>query len=134
MRFWLLLVPLLASALEFKVATYNVENLFDAIQQGGEYEEYLPHNKHGWNQAMLNIKLSNIARVIRDMDADIIALEEVENQEVLEQLNRTLGTKKYPYLFFPKKKERVSVETALLSRFPIVTTHSYFLPDQPRVS
>ncbi len=132
MRFFLLLLPLFLNALEFKVATYNVENLFDASRTGNEYEEYIPNNKHGWNDAMLRLKIANLARVIKDLDADIIALEEVENRAVLEQLNQALGDKAYPYFFYPKKKERVSIETALLSRFPIEKTQTYWLPDQAR--
>lgn len=59
-------------------------------------------------------------RVIKDLDADIIALEEIENENVLKKLNFALSEKAYPYLFFPQKKERSSIESALLSRFPIV--------------
>lgn len=131
-RWGFLFIPLLLSALEFKVATYNVENLFDTKSDGGEYEEYQPHNKHGWNEAMLQIKIANIARVITDIDADVIALEEVENKAVLQRLNAALGSKAYPYLFYPNKKERVNIETALLSRFPIETTSTLAIKDQPR--
>ena len=132
MRFLWLFLPLLLGAFEFKVATYNIENLFDARKEGNEYKEYTPHTKHGWNEAMVQKKIDNIARVIKDMDADVIALIEVENKEVLEALNKALGSKQYPYLFYPRKKSRVSIETALLSRFPIVKTDSLFLKDQPR--
>jgi endonuclease/exonuclease/phosphatase family metal-dependent hydrolase len=133
MRFlWLLLLPLWVNALEFKVANYNVENLFDARWQGGEYEEYVPGNKHGWNEDMLRLKINHLSRVIGDIDADIIALEEVENEAVLERLNKALGDKAYPYVFYPKKKERVTIETALLSRFPIEKTQTFWLPDQAR--
>ncbi|WP_263833153.1 endonuclease/exonuclease/phosphatase family protein [Sulfurospirillum oryzae] len=131
-RFCLLFLPLLLCALEFKVATYNVENLFDAKSDGNEYEEYIPNNKHGWSDAMLQIKITNIARVIADVNADIIALEEVENRAVLEKLNAALGSKAYPYTFYPNKKERVNIETALLSRFPIEKTSSLFMKDQAR--
>lgn len=131
-RFIVLFVPLLLSALEFKAANYNVENLFDASIQGHEYEEYTPHNKHGWGEEMLRIKIDHLSRVIRDIDADIIALEEVENEAVLKRLNHTLGDKAYPYVFYPKKKERVNIETALLSRFPIEKTQTFWLPDQAR--
>lgn len=128
----LLFVPALLFSLEFKVATYNIENLFDAQKNGNEYQEYTPDNKHGWNEAMLEIKITNLARVIGDIDADVIALQEVENKDVLEKLNRALGKKSYPYLYYPNKKPRISIETALLSRFPIEKTHSIVMKDQPR--
>jgi endonuclease/exonuclease/phosphatase family metal-dependent hydrolase len=128
----LLFVPFFLCALEFKVATYNVENLFDAQREGGEYEEYIPNNKHGWNEAMLQIKIAHIARVISDIDADIIVLAEIENKAVLQRLNAALGSKAYPYLFYPNKKERVNIETALLSRFPIEKTSTITMRDQAR--
>ncbi len=81
---------------------------------------------------MLQIKIAHIARVISDMDADIIALAEVENKVVLEKLNAALGAKAYPYLFYPNKKERVNIETALLSRFPIEKTATIAIKDQAR--
>ena len=126
------LTPFVAFCFEFKVATYNVENLFDAHFDGSEYEEYIPNTKHQWNETKLHQKISNLARVILDMDADIIALEEVENEKVLLLLNKELGAKAYPYHFFPLKKERVSVESALLSRFPITQTNSMLIKNQPR--
>jgi endonuclease/exonuclease/phosphatase family metal-dependent hydrolase len=132
MRWIILFIPLLLSALEFKVATYNVENLFDAQKEGGEYEEYIPNNKHGWNEAMLQIKVKNLARVIADIDADIIVLAEVENRAVLEKLNTALGAKAYPYIFYPTKKVHVNIETALLSRFPIEKSTTITLPNQAR--
>lgn len=131
-RWGLLFLPLFLSALEFKVATYNVENLFDSKKDGGEYAEYTPENKHGWNEAMVRIKVANLARVIGDINADIIVLEEVENRAILHRLNDALGAKAYAHLFYPNKKERVGIETALLSRFPIEKTATIALKDQAR--
>lgn len=122
----------MAFGLEFKVATYNVENLFDAHFDGGEYEEYIVGAKHQWSEEKLRQKITNLARVIRDMDADIIALEEVENEKILLRLNEALGTKAYAYHFFPLKKERSSVESALLSRFPITQTNTMLIKNQAR--
>lgn len=133
MRFlWLLLTPFLVWALDFKVATYNVENLFDLTHNGHEYEEYIPNNKHQWNEQNFQKKIVNIARVIKDLDADILALEEIENENILKKLNLALGDKAYPYLFFPSKKERSSIESALLSRFPITSKESVMIKDQAR--
>ncbi len=132
MRFIVFLLPLMAYALEFKVATYNVENLFDAKKEGNEYQEYMPGSKHGWDEAMVEKKIANLARVVKDMDADIIALAEIENKEVLEKLNHALGARAYPHLFYPVKKPHVSIETALLSRFPIEKSTSIVMKDQPR--
>ena len=133
MRFvCLVFIPFFVWALDFKVATYNVENLFDLTRDGHEYEEYIPNNKHQWNEQNFQKKIINIAKVIKDLDADIIALEEIENENVLKKLNLALGEKAYPYLFYPLKKERSSVESALLSRFPITSKESLMIKDHAR--
>lgn len=129
---FLLVLPVFLFSFEFKVASYNVENLFDAIKQGNEYNEYTPNNRHGWNDSMVEKKIANLSRVIADMDADIIALVEIENKEVLEKLNNALKDKKYPFVFYPEKKTRSSIETGLLSRYPIEKTESIVMLDQPR--
>ncbi|KIM04194.1 MAG: hypothetical protein KN64_08880 [Sulfurovum sp. AS07-7] len=50
MRIFLSLVFLssLLFSNEFSIASYNVENLFDAKYQGSEYDDYIP-GKHNWN-------------------------------------------------------------------------------------
>ncbi len=116
-----LLFPFLLFGFEFKVANYNVENLFDLKRDGGEYKEYIPNTpRFGWNREVYNIKLNNIARVIKDLNADIIALEEVENRSVLNDLRKVLKLKgvNYPYFAIADSKN-TTVKTALLSKFPI---------------
>jgi len=119
----LFLSPIILFALEFKVATYNVENLFDAKKSGHEYREYIPNTKYGWNKKMLSIKIKNISKVIKGLDADVLALHEIENKEVLKKLNQALGNKKYPYIYIPHKTSNIN--SALLSRFPIIKYKEY---------
>ncbi|MCK4440689.1 MAG: hypothetical protein KAU90_01695, partial [Sulfurovaceae bacterium] len=54
-------------ATEIKVASYNVENLFNISYDGTEYKEYIP-NTHNWTKSILNKKLTNISEVICDID------------------------------------------------------------------
>jgi len=126
MRFLtLFFIPFFIFATEFKVATYNVENLFDIKKSGNEYKEYIPNSKSGWNEKMLSIKIKNIARVIRDIDADLISLQEVESKEVLKRLNLSLGKQKYPYMYSSFKIKGLDV--VLLSRYPIKEHSSHSL-------
>ncbi len=111
------------SALEFKVASYNVENLFDVEQSGQEYKEYIPNTQNGWNEKMLSIKIKNISKVIKELDADVLALHEVENKEVLKRLNLALGSRKYPYMYTSLKRKKI--DSVLLSRYPIKMHSSY---------
>lgn len=130
MRFFLLFCLVLSLyARDFKVATYNVENLFDLQNNGHEYPEYIP-NKHNWNATTFEKKIANIARVIKDLNADVIGLEEVENQNVLNLLNNALGEEKYPYVFI--SKDASNVQTALLSRLKILSFQSLHVKDFPR--
>jgi len=110
-------------AKQFSVSSYNVENLFDAQKSGYEFEQYIPYGKSGWSKKMYAIKIKNIARVIKDIDADIISLQEVENRGVLKRLNLALGKKKYPYMYSSFKSAKFDV--VLLSRYPIKEHSSY---------
>ncbi len=117
------LIPLLLVAKQFSVATYNVENLFDLKISGYEYKEYIPNSKSGWTKKMLAIKIKNLAQVIKDINADVISLQEIESKEVLKRLNLALGEKKYPYMYSSFKTKGTDV--VLLSRYPIKEHSSY---------
>lgn len=115
----LFFLPFLLIAKPFKVATYNVENLFDAHYQGSEYKEYIP-GKHNWNKRMVEIKLNHTAEVICDLDADIIGLQEIENANIFEQLIKRLKTVGCTYKYSAiTHKKGAPIQVALLSRFPI---------------
>jgi endonuclease/exonuclease/phosphatase family metal-dependent hydrolase len=105
-----------------KIATYNVENLFDLQKSGYEYEEYIPYTKANWNERTYKIKLNNIAKVIKDIDADIIALQEIESLQALKDLRFTL---KRVGLYYPYYKianlKNTTIKVALLSKIPFVS-------------
>ena len=105
----------------FKIAGYNVENLFDLHADATEYPEYHPGGKFGWDSKMLGVKLKNIASVINDLDAEIVALQEIESEEALSLLQKQLSMldKAYRYSAIARKR-LTSVKCAVLSRFPIL--------------
>lgn len=107
----------------FKIATYNVENLFDLQKSGTEYIEYIPNNIFNWNANTLTIKLNNIAQVIKDLNADIIALQEIESERALDLLQDKLKEYSFDYAYarIANKKNTV-VKCAVLSRYPIFET------------
>lgn len=105
----------------FKVASYNVENLFDLTMEGTEYPVYIPNTGYGWTEDIANIKYTNIARVINDLGSDVVALQEVESKEALISLRnrlKDLGAD-YPYLEIADSNA-TPVKCAVLSKFPIV--------------
>lgn len=104
-------------AQNIKIASYNVENLFDLVKHNSEYKEYIPNTKANWNKTTYNKKLNNLIKVIKDIDADIIALQEIENKAVLQQLFKRLP--KYKHYSFAKYP-RSSVGVGFLSKIKIV--------------
>ncbi|MBD3809463.1 MAG: endonuclease, partial [Sulfuricurvum sp.] len=122
MRFLIALGLLLslAGGVEVKIASYNVENLFDMEYEGNEYEEYIPNGDWGWTQDIYRIKLRNTAKVIRGINADIIGLQEIESERALKDLKAELNRQGlyYRYYLFARNKKS-TVSTALLSRYPI---------------
>lgn len=84
------------------VAFYNVENLFDTINDPTiNDEEFLPESKVGWNSEKYTHKLHQTARVIAAMDTldfpHIIGLAEMENGMVVNALSSEEAIKKAGY-------------------------------------
>jgi len=128
----LLLLPLLLFSKPFKVATYNVENLFDAEYVGTEYDDYTV--KRNWTKRMVEIKLNHTAEVICDLDAEILALQEIENANIFEQLKKRLTRVGCGYRYSPiSTKKNATIQVALLSRFPIKKQKELQVNYSPRV-
>jgi endonuclease/exonuclease/phosphatase family metal-dependent hydrolase len=104
-----------------RIASYNVENLFDLKYDHREYVEYIPNTSWQWNQKTQKIKLQNIAKVISDIHPDIIGLQEIESEQALKDLKITLQKNQlfYPYYAIANAKN-TTIKVALLSRYPII--------------
>jgi len=109
----LLLFTLSLFANNLKIASYNVENLFDLESNGSEYKEYIPNSDSNWNKENFDIKFANVVKVIEDLDPDIIALQEIENENVIKLLKEKLPQYKY-YTF--SKYDTSSVGLGFLSK------------------
>ncbi|MDA3075875.1 endonuclease/exonuclease/phosphatase family protein [Campylobacter sp. JMF_04 NA10] len=116
----LLFVALALFGAELKIATYNVENLFDGENNGNEYEDFrLESGK--WNKTKYKEKLNKIASEILEINADIIALQEIENEGVLKALaNKT----QYKFYKFSNPKS-APAGVAVLSKIPIISSEYY---------
>jgi endonuclease/exonuclease/phosphatase family metal-dependent hydrolase len=122
--FFLTLFCILVLGDILKVATYNVENLFDLKKNGHEYKEYIPYTYSQWNKKNYTIKLYNIAKVIKDIDADIIGLEEIESLQALKDLRYTLKRKGLYYRYYAiANLKDTTVKVALLSKIPFLYKH-----------
>ncbi len=73
------------------VASYNVENLFDTINDPTiDDEQFLPSDSSKWDTEKYTTKLKHLAQVIDSMNSgwgpDILGLVEIENRAVVEEL------------------------------------------------
>jgi endonuclease/exonuclease/phosphatase family metal-dependent hydrolase len=68
------------------VAFWNVENLFDAVDDPANPgdDEFLPGN--GWTEERYRRKLARLAETIAAMDPHVLGVAEIENRRVLEDL------------------------------------------------
>ena len=121
LTFLTILISFLFGDKTLTIASYNVENLFDLQKSGYEYKEYIPNTSSNWNKKTYNIKLQNISKVIEGIDADIIALQEIESYQALKDLRYTLKRKGlyYPYYKIADRKN-TTIKVAILSKIPFV--------------
>lgn len=80
--------------LVYGVAFYNLENLFDTINNNGTYDlEFSPNGSRKWNGQRYWLKINNLARAITNMTTAttqngpaVIGVSEIENKSVLDDL------------------------------------------------
>lgn len=114
--------PIFDSRPYYPVMFYNVENLFDTLDQEGTFdEEFMPLDEKEWNTAKLYDKLEKIARVVQDADTmglpSLIGLCEVENRDVLEMLLAATDLRDAGYRIVHKESpDYRGIDVALLYR------------------
>lgn len=102
----------------FRIASYNVKNLFDDIDDPAKDDEGTP--------AKPAIEQKALAQVIDASEADVLALQEVENIEVLTEFRDKYGlAEEYPHLVLVEGNDRRGIDVALMSRHPIQNVKSH---------
>lgn len=81
-------------------ASWNVENLFDTVNDIGKNdEEFTPESKKQWNGERLKTKLDNIAKVINYMNSgkapDVMGFQEVEHEALIDSIIFRIKDRKY---------------------------------------
>ncbi|MBX3394279.1 MAG: endonuclease/exonuclease/phosphatase family protein [Phycisphaerae bacterium] len=103
-----------------RIACYNVENLFDAHDD--------PYTKDESTDPKSEAQLSKLAATIRALDADVIALEEVEHRGVLEAfVKRYIGDLGYRNVVLIEGNDARGIDCALITWLPVgpVTSHRH---------
>jgi len=102
---------------EFKILTYNVQNLMDDKLDGDEYPEYRPSEK--WGTESYHQRLRKLNEVLTNRSigwCDVLVLQEIEHEGVIaDLLGRHLGRKGYEW-YAVAKGEGSAISTALISR------------------
>jgi len=104
----------------FKLATFNVKNLFDAEDDPYHADESTPAKPRN--------ELDRVASVISELDADILALQEVEDRGYLERfVEALLPDLDYRHLVHFDGNDLRGIDVCLASRLPIgaVTSHRH---------
>jgi len=95
---------------EIKLTTYNVENLFDKIDD--------PIKEDGPPKDEKSLKA--LAEILKQNNSDIVALQEVENNDSLQQLLELAGLKDKYNIIVGKSDNRGIASALLISKkFPI---------------
>ena len=104
-----------------RIATYNLLNLFDHKDDpafGGRIDDIILATKDGRGRAL--------AKVIKAMDADILALQEVESLETLLWFRDTyLPEAGYRYVVSRDVGHYRGIEQSVMSRFPVTDSQTW---------
>ena len=140
---------------EFSVMSLNVDNLFDTIDDPGKDDKaYLPieakqSDRHqrscnsirvkswkneclylDWDEDTKNSKLSNLVSSIISYDKngpDILALQEVENMNILTQLYKLLKPYGYTDIQLLEGNDYRGIDTALISKFKSLDAQLHYI-------
>ena len=128
----------------FTVAFYNVENLFDTINNPLTVDDdFTPASKRKWNHKKYRHKVKKLTSVISQIGKNqsafppaIVGLAEVENGKVVKDLakHKNLSKYNYSYVHYDSPDER-GIDVALLYNkdfFEVITSdvHSLHLTDE----
>lgn len=102
------------------IAFYNVENLFDTLNDPRTNDnKFIPQSKYVWTSERYNQKIRNLGEVISKLgDSDgpeILGLCEIENELVLQHLvnSKILKSKGYDFIHFDSDDRR-GIDVALI--------------------
>jgi endonuclease/exonuclease/phosphatase family metal-dependent hydrolase len=117
------------------IVTWNVQALFDGTDHGAEYDEYL--TSAGWSEEKYAARLTSLAQAIDKMDEktpDVLAFQELERREILEDLVKgPLLKHGYKQIFFANNPG-ASLGIGVISRFPFSQTMAHSISENGAVN
>ena len=113
---------------DLTIVSYNVQNLFDDVNNKSEYGDFKT-----WGKKDFENKTKNIAYAINKFSKrklpDIILFQEMENQNALNHLNEYIymeNGKRYKYKAISQNSFQFAVNNAALSNYPIIDQKTHF--------
>lgn len=111
------------------ISSWNVQNIFDAVDDGTEYSEYT--SDQGWNNTYYKARLKSFSEVLSYdffCDSSVIVLNEVENENVVKDILNQDRVKKKGFRYYAcGSEENGAISICVISRFPIKSAkiHSF---------
>lgn len=111
------------------LASWNVQTFFDAVTDGCEYSDF--KNSSKWTTEKYVRRLDKLCEVMTMLNADVIALEEIENESVVQDIANRLTDgawskkKGWQYACFAKE-DGSAIGCAVFSRYELknLSVHS----------
>ena len=115
-----------------RIATFNVENLFARFKFRTNVDATVAV-RDGWRADQTKFSLYDedskeiTASVINDLEADVLALQEVEGQDTLKRFRNDLlgGYRDYPHVMCIDGNDPRYIDVAILSKHRIASATSY---------
>jgi endonuclease/exonuclease/phosphatase family metal-dependent hydrolase len=115
--------------MSIRLATFNAENLFARYNFNKNYN---PVSNDGFTINDLAFDIYDetdkevTAHALREVDADVFALQEIESLPVLDAFNsKYLSMMKYKHRILIDSFDPRKIDVAILSRFPIISVQSH---------
>lgn len=110
-------------AQEIKIACWNTQTFFDSVTEGTEYAEFIKNK--AWNEDAYRTRLERLSSAIKEFDADVVVLEEIENEGVMHDIANFLSgewnsRKAYTHACFAKENGG-SIGVGVLSRYELTS-------------
>jgi endonuclease/exonuclease/phosphatase family metal-dependent hydrolase len=103
-----------------KLATFNLHNFFDGENDPNKDDDVPKASE-------VDDKVARVGAALRRLDADVVALQEIENRPLLDRLvKEQLAQLGYDHVHLQPGNDPRGINVALLSRFPVlrVTSHA----------
>ena len=113
---------------ELSILSYNVQNLFDAVDDGGEYREFRVASGL-WGEGRYHAKLEAIGNVLAGVEPApaVIVLQEVEDRAVVDTLFETYVRRNGYSVVGGYESPGSATEVVVVSRLPVLNVRTHVI-------